>query len=56
MENDVKITKYKGYPVIAIRLDEKNGQDNYVRFGIKKAKAILKHINDIEDFVEKNTK
>lgn len=44
--------EYKGSPMLIIRNDEK---DRFpFQFGLKKAKLILAHIDDIQAFVEKN--
>jgi hypothetical protein len=45
----VKFEEYKGNPIIVLFRDE---DDEYpFRFGISKAKLILEHIKQIEDFV-----
>lgn len=44
---DVKIGEYKGYPTITIPVGEKGN----VSFGLKKARAILEYMDEIENFV-----
>ena len=45
----VKFEEYKGNPIIVLSRDE---DDEYpFRFGVSKAKLILEHIKQIEDFV-----
>ena len=44
--------EYKGEQLIVLKRDE---EDRFpFQFGIKKAKLILEHINDIKEFVEDN--
>lgn len=44
--------EYKGEPLIVLKRDE---DDRFpFQFGIKKAKLILEHIEDIKEFVEDN--
>ncbi len=51
-EKKVKISDYKGNPVITL-----NPDDRYpFTFGVNKAKLILEHLEDIKDFVEKYKK
>jgi hypothetical protein len=48
----VKISEYKGSPIINIlEEDELLGHKKVISFGKKKAKAILDHIDEIEEFV-----
>ncbi len=45
----VRFEEYKGNPIIVLFRDE---DDEYpFRFGVSKAKLILEHIKQIEDFV-----
>lgn len=51
---------YAGKPVLAIReVDEigtKYGVYPVISMGLKKAKAVIKHIDEIKKFVEENEK
>ncbi len=51
-----KIGEYKGSKTIS--LSEQEASDKYppFSFGVKKAKLILEHIEDIKKFVEENDK
>jgi len=50
----VEESEYKGNPVIVLKNNE---DDRYpFTFGLKKAKLVLEHIEDIKKFVEKNDK
>ena len=50
--SEVSESEYKGNPMIVIKA---NPEDKFpFQFGIKKAKLILAHIEDIKKFVEKN--
>lgn len=45
-------TEYKGNPMLTIR---KDADDKYpFSFGVKKARLIIDHINDIQAFVAEN--
>lgn len=47
-------SEYKGNPMIVLKNNE---EDRYpFSFGLKKAKLILAHLEDIKKFVEKNDK
>lgn len=50
----VEESEYKGNPMIVL----KNTEDDKFpfQFGIKKAKLVLEHIEDIKKFVEKHDK
>lgn len=49
----VRFEEYKGNPIIVLSRDE---DDEYpFRFGVSKAKLILEHIKQIEDFVRDHT-
>lgn len=52
-----KTQEYKGHPVISL-LDEtkEDGKNIVVTFGIRKATAILKHVEDIQKFIDANVK
>ena len=56
IETEVTYGEYKGSPTIAIHeLDENGNRKPYpFTFGVKKARMIIKHIEDIEAFVEDN--
>jgi len=48
----VSETEYQGRPIIVLKNSE---EDKYpFQFGLKKARLILEHIEDIKKFVEKN--
>lgn len=51
--------EYKGKPTLAIHNVDSSGEPvgdfPIISFGVAKAKAILKHIKDIEAFVEENS-
>lgn len=50
----VSESEFKGNPMIVIKIDE---EDKYpFQFGVKKAKLILEHIEEIKNFVEKHDK
>lgn len=47
-----EITEFKGNPIISLKKDE---EDKYgLTFGIRKAKLVIEHIDDIKDFVASN--
>ena len=50
---EVTISEYKGFPVISLPLDEKGKYP--FSFGVAKAKAIVKYIEDIKKFVKDNS-
>jgi hypothetical protein len=55
MKTEVEITEFKGAPLLQIwEIDEEGKRKPFpiVAFGLKKAKAIVKHIEDIEAFTE----
>lgn len=55
IKTEVEIGEYKGSPVLTIHeLDEQGQRTKYplISFGKRKAKAIIKHIQDLEDFAE----
>lgn len=48
----VEITEFKGSPIISLKRDE---DDKYgLTFGVRKAKLVVEHIEDIKTFVEEN--
>lgn len=50
--SEVSESEYKGNPMIVIK---QNPEDKFpFQFGIKKAKLVLEHIEDIRKFVEKH--
>jgi len=52
--SEVTQGEYKGSPMLIIK---KSPDDQYpFQFGLKKAKLILEHINDIQSFVEEHDK
>lgn len=51
---DVIIGEYKGSPVISLPLT-KDGRVKFT-FGLTKAKAVLRCLDDIKEFVEENEK
>ena len=44
---DAEIGEYKGYPIITIPV----GEAGNISFGVKKARAILEYMDEIENFV-----
>lgn len=58
METAVKIEKHEKYGTMFIvqELDDKGEPKQYpvVKFGIKKAKAILENVDELKKFVEEN--
>jgi len=50
------IGEYKGNPTISLPLGgvDKEGNEKLFTFGVKKAKSILEHIEEIKEFVEVN--
>lgn len=53
MPNTFKIEEYKGAPTCSILTGVgRDGQEYWMSFGVKKAKLILEHIDEIEDFVK----
>ncbi len=50
----VEESEYKGNPMLVLKNNE---EDRYpFQFGIKKAKLVLEHIEDVKKFVEKHDK
>ena len=49
-QDEVTIGEYKGNPVITLPIGPRGG----FTFGITKARAILKYLDDIKAFIEKN--
>lgn len=50
----VEESEYKGNPMIVLK---NTAEDRYpFQFGLKKAKLVLEHIEDIKKFVEKHGK
>lgn len=49
-QDEVLIGEYKGNPVITLPIGPRGG----FTFGITKARAILKYLDDIKAFIEKN--
>ncbi len=50
----VEESEYKGNPMIVLKNSE---EDKFpFQFGLKKAKLVLEHIEDIKKFIEKNDK
>ena len=48
----IEFDEYNGNPVIILKRDENDAYP--FRFGLRKAQLIIKHIDDIKKFVEKN--
>lgn len=47
-----EITEFKGNPIISLKRDE---EDKYgLTFGIRKAKLVIEHIEDIKKFIAEN--
>ena len=50
----VEESEYKGNPMIVLKNSE---EDRFpFQFGVKKAKLVLEHVEDIKKFVEKHDK
>jgi hypothetical protein len=49
-QDEVTIGEYKGNPVITLPIGPRGG----FTFGLTKARAILKYLDDIKAFIEKN--
>ncbi len=50
----VEITEYKGNPIITIKNDP---YDRYpFSFGVKKAKMVIEHLEDIKKFIAEHDK
>ena len=51
--------EFKGNPMLAIHKVDEDGAKEYVKadlkFGVKKAQMILDHVEEIKEFVEKNS-
>lgn len=48
-----EITLHKGCPILTIYTGHKyQGEDEYIRIGPRKAKAILEQLDPIRDFVQ----
>lgn len=48
-----EISEYKGNPMLILK---KNPEDKYpFQFGLGKARLILEHIEDIQEFVQSNS-
>ena len=57
MKTEIELGEFKGNPVITIHeLDQSGNRKPYplISVGIKKAKAIVHHLEDIEDFIDNN--
>ena len=55
----INITKFAGKPLLQIKEFDKEGNEiekSVIQFGVKKAEAILLHIEDIKKFIEENKK
>ena len=56
MPNTFKTETYKGSPTCSILTGVgRGGEEYWFTFGVKKAQAILEHIDEIEEFVNDNT-
>lgn len=52
MSEEVLESEYNGRPVLVLKI---NNEDRFpFSFGLRKAKIILEHIDDIKKFVEKH--
>jgi hypothetical protein len=49
-QDEVTVGEYKGNPVITLPIGPRGG----FTFGLTKARAIIKYIDDIKGFIEKN--
>jgi len=49
-QEEVTVGEYKGNPVITLPIGPRGG----FSFGLTKARAILKYLEDIKAFIEKN--
>jgi hypothetical protein len=49
----VKTSEYKGHPIFELHRWDNDSKP--LRFGTKKARLILEHIDDIREFVEENS-
>jgi hypothetical protein len=51
MPNTFKVEDFKGKPTCSVLVSlGRGGEEYWFSFGYKKAKAILEHIEEIEDF------
>jgi hypothetical protein len=49
-QDEVTVGEYKGNPVITLPIGPRGG----FTFGLTKARAIIKYLDDIKAFIEKN--
>ena len=58
MKGEVKHDEYKGKPTLSLPVGEssKTGEVFYFTFGLVKAKKIIEHMSDIEDFIIQHEK
>lgn len=51
------MSEYKGNPTISLPLGstDREGNEKMFTFGVKKAQAILEHLDEIRKFVEDNS-
>lgn len=59
MKTIIEHSEYKNNKVMSIfEVDEEGRKDKYalLGFGLKKAKAILSHVEDIKEFIKANEK
>jgi hypothetical protein len=49
-QDEVTVGEYKGNPVITLPIGPRGG----FTFGLTKARAIIKYLDDIKTFIEKN--
>ncbi|MBN2107963.1 MAG: hypothetical protein JW832_11105 [Deltaproteobacteria bacterium] len=49
-QDEVTVGEYKGNPVITLPIGPRGG----FTFGLTKARAIIKYLDDIKSFIEKN--
>lgn len=48
-------SEFKGHPTLNLKDEEAEGYPTSITFGVSKARLILEHISDIEEFVKKHT-
>ena len=57
MKGEVKQSEYKGKATLSLPVGEsRDGEVFYFTFGLSKAKKIIEHMSDIEDFIIQHEK
>ena len=51
MPDTFQESEYKGYPVAKIYINEYQGESQFLTLGLKKAQAILEHIDRLRQWV-----